>query len=121
MSLNVTFSKEDLLKSTQLTASWYRFKVNEITAKPGKSDPTATTYHVSCVISQGPSAGVPVMLYLSEKQMDKVSAFIKCFVARVEPGAPYDLELCKGREFQGYAAFDAAMNWNSINDFKAAA
>lgn len=118
MALSISFTKEDLLKSTQLQAAWYRFKVTDIAAKAGKSDPTSTTYHVQCKVASGNSAGVPVTLYLSEKQMDKVAAFIQCFVERIEPGASYDLEIAKDREFEGYAAFDDKMNWNSINDFR---
>ncbi len=118
MGMSVTFTKEDLLKSTNLQAAWYRFRVKEITKKPGTSDPTSFTYHIMSVICAGTSNGVPVTIYISEKQPDKLSSFLKAFIERIEPGVSYEVDMAKDKEFEGYALYDDKMRWNTIESFR---
>jgi len=120
MSLEITFTQADLLRNTQLPASWYRLKVLDIEEKAGKSDPTSTTYHITCQVESGSMKGVPVMFYISKKQVGRIIEFITCFVDSPEPGRTYSLEISKGRSFDGWITYDPDMKWNSIGSVRAA-
>ncbi len=119
----VTFSKEDLLGGKQLTAGWRKLKVKEITEAPGKKDPTSTTWPCVFVVEEGPDIGVPIKHWFSEKQMERLSNFIVCFLppaanGQIEPGKEIELSQTVGKSVMGYCAYDVATRFNSIQDFK---
>ena len=118
----VKFTKEDLLSRQQITAGWYKLNVKDITEKPGTNDPTSLTYPASFVVAEGPSTGVPVRKYFTEKQMGDFSNFLACFVTGgIEVGKDYDYTQAIGRFVMGYCRYNTDMNWNEVVDFKKSA
>jgi len=120
MALSITFDKSDLLASTQLEPNWYRLKVMDIEARPGKKDPSTTTIAFKLQVSAGPKTAVPITMYLnSTSQKERFSQFAACF-QRVEPGTPIDIESWKGREFEGFCKYDGTGDFkgNAVEDFR---
>lgn len=115
----VSFTKENLLERNQLSAGWRRLKVKEVNEGPGKSDPTSTVYPITFIVEEGPDSGTPINHWFTEKQMGRMSDFIKCFVDKVEIGKKYELSSTVGRSVMGYCQYDTGTGFNVIKDFQA--
>jgi hypothetical protein len=117
----VQFTKENLLERKQLKAGWRKLKVKSVDEKPGVNDPKSTTWPTVFIVEEGEDAGVPVNHWFTEKQMGRLSEFIKCFTAgQVDVGKKYKLEDVVGRSVLGYCEYDIKTGFNTIKDFKPA-
>lgn len=116
----VSFTKENLLERRQLKAGWRKLKVKSVDEKPGVNDPDSITWPTVFIIDEGDDLGTPVNHWFTEKQMGRLSEFIKCFVASVETGKKYKLEDTVGRTVMGYVEYDIKTGFNTIKDFKPA-
>jgi hypothetical protein len=115
----VTFTETNLLEKKQLTAGWFKLKVVSIGEKPGTSDPESTTWPAFFTVEEGPSAGVPVRKYFTEKQMGDVAEYIHAFTGGVvTSGKKYSLDETVGRSILGYCKWNPDFRWNDVLDFK---
>ena len=115
----VSFTKENLLETNQLEAGWRILDVKSISNwKKGVNDPTSLTIEALFVVAEGNGAGTPVKHWFSEKQMGRLSNYVKCFVAKLEPGKELDLGETVGRKVQGYCEYDIKSGFNTIKDFR---
>jgi len=115
---DVTFSQEDILTNTELTAGWYPMTLKEVSEGPGTKDPSSTTWTCEFEIMDGPSKGALIPTWFSSKMMANLINFIKCFVPKLEPGKKYPLDQTKGKPVMGYVVFDLDRNANVIKSFK---
>jgi len=115
----VQFTKENLLERKQLKAGWRKLKVKSVDEKPGVNDPDSITWPTVFIVDDGEDIGVPINHWFTEKQMGRLSEFIKCFTGgKVEEGKTYSLESTIGRHVMGYVEYDIKSGFNSIKDFK---
>ena len=115
----VSFTKENLLERKQLKAGWRKLKVKSIDEKPGVNDPESITWPTIFVVDDGEDFGVPVNHWFTEKQMGRLSEFVKCFTGgEVSEGKSYKLESLVGRHVLGYVEYDIKTGFNSIKDFR---
>lgn len=116
----VTFTKENLLERKQLKAGWRRLRVKEVSEAKGKNDPDSITWPVVFIVEDGPDQGVPINHWFTEKQMGRLSEFIKCFIkGEVQTGKAYLLEDTLGKTVRGYCEYDIKSGFNVIKDFGA--
>ena len=116
---DITFTQENLLERTQLTAGWRELKIKSVDEGPGKKDPTATVWEVVFVVDDGKDLGTPIRHWFSEKAMGRIVDFVKCFTGgKVEAGKKYNLDSTVGRSVQGYCQYDMSQGFNVIKDFK---
>lgn len=118
----VTFTESDIKKSEQMSAGWCKLQLKVVGQwKPGKTDPTANVSECEFIVKEGVYKDVPIKHWFSEKQMDRVAGFIKCFLAsgKVEVGKSYELSELVGSEVMGFCMYDPGMKWNKIEDFRA--
>src|SRR6266403_2228550 len=117
----VSFTKENLLERKQLKAGWRKLKVKSVDEKPGVNDPDSITWPTVFIVDEGDDTGVPVNHWFTEKQMGRLSEFIRCFTGgTVDPNKKYKLEDTVGRYVMGYVEYDIKTGFNSIKDFKPA-
>jgi hypothetical protein len=115
----VTFTKENLLERTQLTAGWRKLKVKSVDEGPGKSDPTSTVWETVFIVDDGKDLGVPIRHWFSEKQMGRVAEFLRCFTGgQIEEGKVYEMNDAVGRAVDGYCRYHPDQKWNVIDDFR---
>lgn len=86
----------------------------------GKNDPDSITWPTVFIIEEpAEDLGVPVNHWFTEKQMGRLSEFIRCFTGgAVDPNKKYKLEDTVGRYIMGYIEYDIKTGFNSIKDFK---
>jgi len=121
-NLTVSFTESDLLASAQLSADWYKLLIKDITSKPGKSDPSATTFTVVCEVAEGPSRGVPITTYISTNRAGAVAEFVKALAGSAVVGKEYDLADAIGKHILGWAQWteDGAFKSNKVDAWKKA-
>lgn len=116
---NVRFTRENLLERKQLKAGWRVLKVKSIEEKPGKNDPDSITWPTAFIVDSGEDMGVPINHWFTEKQMGRLSEFVKCFAGGdVKTDLDYDLNQVVGQLVQGYVEYDLQSGFNTIKDFK---
>ena len=116
----IQFTEENMLERQQLEATWYKLKVVSVIEGPGKSDPKSTVYTVDFIVDEGPSKGVPIKHWFSEKAMGRIVDFLKAFTAKVEAGKEYDLADTISRHVMGFVKYDEDRQQNTIDAFKKA-
>lgn len=108
MSIKVSISKEDMLRSKIVKPGVYVLLVKDVFQQPGKSDPDTMTTVVRFVIESGPDPsgiGVPIDYYMGEKNMGFQVDFLQIAFGKSIPQdgiADLDLELLKGRKVKAY-------------------
>ena len=55
-----------------------------------------------------------------DKALPRIVDYVKCFVAKVEPGMIYDLNKTVGLKVGGYCRYDPGQGWNQIQDWRPA-
>lgn len=114
----VTFSPEQLLANTELSAGWYPMSLKDISEGPGTKDPSSTTWTCEFEVIDGPSKGTLIATWFSSKMMVNLINYVKCFVPKLEAGKAYPLDQTKGKPVMGYVVFDLERNANVIKSFK---
>jgi len=108
MPINVSISKEDLLRSKIVKPGVYVLLVKDITQRVGKSDPDTQTTVFRFVIEDGPDKsgiGVPIDYYVGEKSWGFQRDFLEKLFGKPIPDegiGNLDLEPTKGRKIKGY-------------------
>ena len=105
-------TKEDILASKVLKPGWYVFEIKDITEKQSKGD-GSDLVEVKLIVtsgtnlaSGGPSTGVPVRMWISEKfKAESAITFANVLAGKpadyAEPVA-VDLDNARGKKVKGY-------------------
>lgn len=116
MAAEFTFSADDIASGNKLDPGWHSFMVKDVKSKPGKADPSGTTFVVTLVeeISK-----TPVIMYFTDKFMQGSIPYLCSFVpgGKLEPGVAYKIEDTIGARVKGYSAWDMEFNKNTIKDW----
>jgi hypothetical protein len=114
----VKFTEADL-KDSKLEPGWRLLDVKSVSDwKPGKKDPTSLTIECLFVVSEGKDAGTPIKHWFTEKQMNYLGRYIKCFVATPVAGKEYEASETVGKKVQGYCENDISTGFNVVKDFR---
>lgn len=112
MPINVSISKEDMLRSRIVQPGVYVLNIKSVTQQVGKSDPDTMTTVVHFAIESGPdpkAVGVPLEYYIGEKNVGMQIPFLEIAFGKKIPEdgvANLDLELLVGRKIKAYIKSD---------------
>lgn len=113
---DVTFSEQDMKEVGDLPATWYTLTCKEMTAGPGKNDPSSTSWTTVFVITGGEYDGRQVRNTFSTNFKSMIYKYLKCFID-VKAGT-FPIEDTVGRTVQGYIVMDPTSGFPNLKDFK---